>query len=182
MQNKELAMNREELLISRLALEKQAEELYNSVQEQKELVKLTKVEVENIINSQLPILNIESSHYYPTGSLIPTFNDGRHAKSTEVELYISNHGRDAKNSYIEIVVDGEKIVSNKQHLDKNKTLKFNIVSNKIPKPPFTVNLYFTTEGLDQYIQKIYFNGEISKKNEIKPDQLAKPINRLNDGN
>ena len=182
MQNKELAMNREELLISRIALEKQAEELSNSVQEQKELVKLTKIEIENIINSQLPILNIESSYYYPKGSNIPTLNGSYRAESNKVKLYISNHGRDAKNSYIEVVVNGEKIASEIHQLDKSKKIEFYIDSNNIPKPPFIVNLYFTTESLEQYIQKICFNGEISPKNEITPDQLAKPINRLNDGN
>lgn len=175
MQNKELSMNREELVISRLALEKQAEELKNSVHEQKEIVKLTRLEISNIVNSQLPLIEVSSSYNYKAGSIIPNFNSGYTAKENTIQLYMKNHGKDVKNAYFELEHNGEKIKSDLKQIPKDKNISFSMTTQEYMAPPFSLKLFFTTESLNRYFQEMTFHSKSPKDSEIYVDTQNMPI-------
>ncbi len=171
MQNHELAMNRKELLFNREAIKEQAVELRKSAEEQKELVRIQKLELEVILNKELPTFNISSSYYYPKGSVVPMPFNSRKAKSDEIYLYIKNWGSNVKNIFATTMAGERKLKSNIANPgESNFSLNIEL-PNKIDKP-ILVQIHFTTESQKRYIQTYVFKELNADEHSLSPELMG----------
>lgn len=164
MQNRELSLNREELIISRKSLVKQAEELNNSVKEQREIVRLTKMEMKNEKNSQLPVIEITSSYYYPSGSMMPHFGGSSKTYENTFRLYLKNHGSEVRNSYL--LYESSNGIEKTEIQQIKDGANFTLITSSSLENEFSLKLIFLTRSLTKHYQILNFKMKPDSDNEL----------------
>jgi len=177
MQNKELSMNRDELKISRIALENQAEELKNSAMQQAKVANLMQIEIEKTKNAELPVLNIGKCNYYLKFEHIPVIMGDRIAKSNEIKIVLENTGKAITNSRFLLSLKGEDghiidtYTSEKTILSSDSTEEYFIkIDQDITNDRFII--YFDFLTISQRFTRYEYTGSIIKEDDQKRVSLV----------
>lgn len=158
MQSKELSMNREELKISREALERQADELSKSSSYQKELAKLTKIEIDSLKKSKLPLIEINKIIYNEKEfiELDNGFFSETGMDDFYIKIFITNFGKKIINASFSTNTKTGQHDSSHMNVEHNSNCVFNIPLLSPLEGKVKINFNFLTEDLDKYIFKYNF--------------------------
>lgn len=172
MQNKELSMNRDELKISRMALESQADELKNSAMQQAKVANLMQIEIENTKNAELPVLHFSECNYYLKFEHILVIMGDRIAKSNEIKIVVENTGKTITNSKFLL-----SIINNEGHIIDTYSSEKTILSNDSTKEYFiefdqditheSFRIYFDFLTISQRFTRYEYTGSIIKEGDQK---------------
>ena len=164
MQNKELSMNREELKISRKALEAQTIELANSVEQQKELFNLSKKEFQYIQDKERdnalektkelsPIIDFikiqtrKSGESHKRGGFgsISSRNEIITLEKNQLTIKIKNKGKEVRHSFFSIE---EMLLKSKEIaiLDSEHPKSYFLNSDQDFPDDFSINFIYTNEN------------------------------------